>query len=133
MAKKVPVSVRDVILPFNWDVEVVWALGAPVTIEKRTDFDYLLYYPLWSSKSGLGMLFDLSPMTVIDYPNASDYQKGRLTNTDTSFPIDVIELEGQTWLLDGSHRLAKLYMDGREEVMVRRHTEAVLDAIVVPS
>ncbi len=132
MTKHVPVSVRDVILPFDWDVSKVWQLSAPIKQERRNAFDYLLYYPLWSSEPNQGMMFDLSPMTVIDYPNSSEYQKTRLGNTDVSFPIDVIELEGQTWLLDGSHRIARLYLDGVEDVLVRRHSESVLDAILVP-
>lgn len=131
MTKNVPVRVKDVILPFDWDVEKVWALEADSMTEMRSDFDYLLYYPLWSSEPGKGMLFDLSPMTVIDYPNASDYQKERLASTDTSYPIDILEYQDQIWLLDGSHRLAKLYMQNSEEVVVRRHDESILDSILV--
>ena len=130
MAKNVPVSVRDVILPFDWDVTKVWALNAPTKQEKRTNFDYLLYYPLWSSEPKKGMLFDLSPMTVIDFPNSSVYQTERLASVDVSIPIDVLEYEGESWLLDGSHRIARLYIDALPDLMVRRHDESVLDQIL---
>jgi len=129
--KYVPAGLRDVVLPFNWDVHRVWQLPCPEEIRHRQTFDYLLELPLWSSQPGSGMHFDLSPMAVIREPEYAPHQTERILKTDTAYPLEFLEYRGQCWILDGVHRLAKLYISGVERVDIRIHEEAVIPLIQV--
>jgi len=129
MGKRIPGTLKDYILPFNWDVKTVWSLEAPTRKVNRSSLDYLLHLPLWSSIPGKGMQFDISPLEVIQDPTRSPHQAKRIENTDTIYPIDMIELEGKLWILDGIHRLAKLYVLGVDYICVRIHHASVIEKI----
>jgi len=131
MAKHVPRELSEVILPFDWDVTKVWALSTHVESIPRIELDYLLHLPLWSSRSGEGMLFDIAPITVISNPETSNYQAQRLAATNLQHPIDLLDFEGRKWILDGVHRLAKHYQEGTSQIDVRIHNEKVIDSISV--
>jgi hypothetical protein len=73
MTKYVPSVLAEHILPFNWDVRKLWNLEAEISLQPRSDFDYLLDLPLWSSVPDQGMLFDISPREVIVCPERSPH------------------------------------------------------------
>jgi hypothetical protein len=131
MSKNIPTELRDHILPFNWDVTKVWSLDVKVVDVLISKFEYLLNLPLWSSVGGKGMLFDLKPMSVISNPSISPYQAERLSITDTTYPIDFLIFNDRPWILDGVHRLAKLYSRGEAKVRTRFHPESSLPMIIV--
>jgi hypothetical protein len=43
----------------------------------------------------------------------------KIERADTSFPIDIMENKGKWLILDGLHRLVKLYEQGAKTVRVR--------------
>lgn len=129
MTKEIPEALLEHILPFNWKVEEVWKLTAEVIVAERTEFDYLLELPLWSSEAGRGMLFDIAPIEVIRDPGRSPYQTQRLANTQLGYPLDFLLADGRRWILDGAHRLAKHYQLGDPSVAIRFHDESVIPRI----
>lgn len=131
MNKHAPEILKDHILPFNWYSEVVWALETPVLMAPRVEYDYLLYLPLWSSVAEKGMLFDTKPIDVINDPNISVYQTARLKKADITYPLDFLIHKGSNWILDGIHRLAKLYILKEEMINVRLHSDTCIPAIKI--
>jgi hypothetical protein len=129
MVKSIPPELVSHILPFNWNVRNVWSLPTPAQQIKRSELDYLLDLKLWSSVPKAGMLFDISPRSVIANPAHFPHQYQRVQRADISFPIDMMDYRGQRWILDGVHRLAKLYLMHSEWVALRLHSEAIIDEI----
>ena len=131
MSKSFPEVLREHILPFNWDVRKVWALETlPMTIP-REDLDYLLYLPLWSSIPNNGMMFDITPMQVIEDPFSYKHQHERIDKANISLPVDMLLMDYRPWILDGVHRLARLYIEEIEKVSVRFHSESTIAKIKV--
>jgi len=129
MEKQIPELLKDHILPFDWDVKSVWSLDSQIIEEKRSKLDYLLHLPLWSSVPNEGMLFDITPIEVITDPRRSPHQTERIEKTDESYPIDMLHFEGKLWILDGVHRLAKLFRSGSDVVRMRVHPDSVIQKI----
>lgn len=127
--KSFPCILQNHILPFNWDVRKVWALKADAVEVPLSDFSYLLDLPLWSSVKGQ-MLFNLSPISVIENPHVSAYQTERLASTDMQYPLDFLMFDGRPWILDGVHRLARLYQDKKDVFKARFHDSDVLPLIL---
>lgn len=75
------------------------------------------------------MLFDISPRDIIESPAHCPHQYQRLQQADTSFAIDMLAYEGQHWILDSVHRLAKLHLMHSEWVALRLHSESIIDDI----
>ncbi len=129
ISKMVPKSLEEHILPFNWDVRKVWALEKTAIAIPRARYDYLLNLPLWSSKPNQGMLFDISPLEVVEDALRSPHQFARVVNCDVSYPIDLIYYCDREWILDGVHRLARKYQLKDPTVLVRVHTDVVIPEI----
>ena len=117
------------ILPFNWDVTKVWSLPATINQAPIQDFTYLLELPLWSSAHGQGMLFDTRPMDVLNHPERFPHQTQRIQQAETGHPIEMIMYQNRKWILDGVHRIAKLYGQEATQVAVRTHTEDIVPLI----
>ncbi|MES2923058.1 MAG: hypothetical protein V4819_15995 [Verrucomicrobiota bacterium] len=107
----------------------VWKLEALTTSQPRSEYDYLLDLPLWSSVPNMGMLFDISPREVILNPEKSPHQTERIQKTDIGYPLDFLVMDGRHWILDGVHRLAKIYQLGVEFIKIRVHAESVIPQI----
>lgn len=131
MNKSIPGHLQAYILPFNWDVRLVWSLATPAQDIKRIDLDHLLMLPLWSSIPKSGMLFDISPIEVLENPHRSPHQFERVSQADTSYPIDLLEYNQSRWILDGVHRLAKIYQRRSEWIKVRVHPKEIIPEIRV--
>jgi hypothetical protein len=129
MTKVIPDNLISHILPFNWDVSKVWALEAKVQQVPFNDFAYLLELPLWSSLPHLGMLFDTRPIDVIKNPNYSMHQTQRLEQADAKYPIDVLIMRDQQFILDGVHRIAKHFILNSSTIPARFHDESVISVI----
>jgi len=129
MNKLIPPELKRHILPFNWDVTAVWSLEAQVKSEPIQTYTYLLELPLWSSASGQGMLFDTRPMDVLNHPERFPHQTQRIQQAETGHPIEMIMYQNRKWILDGVHRIAKLYGQEATQVAVRTHTEDIVPLI----
>lgn len=131
MVKSIPAELEHHVLPFNWDVGRLWTLPCAVRDEHRARFDYLLDLPFWSSVPDAGMLFDLVPMTVIQDPASAPHHAERILSTDTSYPLEFLEYRDKCWILDGVHRLSRLYMSGVARVRIRIHDTSIIPGIRV--
>jgi hypothetical protein len=131
MTKRVPTELVEHILPFNWDVRRVWEQEAAISRRPLADFEYLLDLPLWSSQPKQGLLFDVAPRVVMDFPEKSPHQTQRLHEARIEFPIDLLHHQGREWVLDGVHRIAKLSLMGVDTVSVRVHDETAIPRIIV--
>ena len=133
MTKRIPPELADHILPFNWDVRLVWRQEAEVTLRLLAEFEYLLDLPLWSSRPNMGMLFDIAPRTVMTFPERVPHQTQRIHEARIEFPIDLIRYQGREWVLDGVHRIARLSLMGVDTMKVRVHEETALPRIITES
>lgn len=125
----IPAQLQCHILPFDWEVSQVWAVECSVRTVPRRDFDYLLELPMWSSRRGEGMLFDLTPMEVITNPDQCRWQWERVQAADMQYPLDFLCYQNRPWILDGVHRLAKAHQAGITEISIRIHDEELLPRI----
>jgi len=129
MSINIPNILKNHILPFDWDISKVWKLEALATTSNREQFDYLLDLPLWSSRANQRMPFDTKPLDVIKNPNLSVYHYERIMNADICYPIDFIFYDGSNKILDGVHRLSKLYIMNVDTIDIRIHHTSVLSKI----
>ena len=129
--RKLPTILKNHILPFDWDNSKVWNLEAQSITIERCKLDYLLELPFWSSLPKVGMTFDISPLEVINNPEATPHQFERLMNADLSYPIDMLSYENRTWILDGIHRLAKAYLLNKDVLELRIHEHEVITRITM--
>lgn len=131
MTKPIPPELANHILPFNWDVRLVWQQEAEVSQRLLLEFEYLLDLPLWSSRPKMGMLFDIAPRTVMAFPEKAPHQTQRIHEARIDFPIDLLRYQGREWVLDGVHRIARLSLMGVDTIRVRIHDEAAIPRITV--
>ncbi|MCK5829863.1 MAG: hypothetical protein KAH20_06130 [Methylococcales bacterium] len=131
MIKSIPIELQEHILPFNWDVTLVWALSTPTQEVYREEFDYFLTLPLWSSTPNFGMLFDVSPIEVIKSPDRFPHEYRRILQADTKFPIELLEYNHKNWILDGVHRLVKMYLKDNKIINIRIHPSDVIPRVKI--
>lgn len=72
--------------------------------------------PFWDE----GGTYNLTPREVIDNPEAHKEEYERIMRADISHPIDIMENKGKWLILDGLHRLVKLFISGEKSVKVRK-------------
>lgn len=131
MAKIVPDVLTDYVLPFNWQVERVWQLSAPVVEVDIAEFAAMFELPFWSSEPDAGMLFDLSPNQALAQLSVYPHQRRRVQAADTRYPVDLIADGGHRYILDGLHRMAKQKLQQRTRIEVRMHSMDVRRLIEV--
>ncbi|MEJ1969071.1 MAG: hypothetical protein WDN03_10645 [Rhizomicrobium sp.] len=101
---------------FDWDIEAIWALDLPVEDRLIDDLAWMLELPVWAGPNGP---YSLSPMEVLKGPKVHAAEYVRMARADTSHPIDIAFHLDRWVVLDGVHRLLKLYRDGAQLVRVR--------------
>jgi hypothetical protein len=101
---------------FDWDVEAIWNL--PLAVEERSidDLAWMLELPVWPGPKGS---YTLTPLEVLAEPKVYATEFVRMARVDTSHPIDITYHVDRWVVLDGVHRLLKLYRDGARTVRVR--------------
>lgn len=114
--KEIPQIIKDVGFDFSWDEKKVWKLDVPVS---EMDINELIWHfeiPfLWEG----GGVYNLKSWEVIEDPDAHKEEYERTIKADTSHPIDIMKNKGRWLILDGLHRLMKLYIQGAKKVQVR--------------
>jgi len=101
----------------TYDCEKVWSLPYPSTTRLTALLVWHLYYPWWDG-------FTICPIEVIREPEKFSYHYNRIQEASTQYPIDLMYNGRQgkqckLLILDGMHRLAKLYINKIEVVEVR--------------
>ena len=124
-----PAELRDVILDFHWDVELLHSLELPGIELPMAELEWHLRLPFWAYR---GRPFRVTPMQVAAEPCVYAEQYARTMAADLQWPLDVVRREdGRITILDGVHRLLRAYLDGVESVRVRVLEWEELDAIAV--
>ena len=101
----------------NWEEEKIWALDLPV---EEMDIEKLLWHldiPYWENDAS--QRWTVTPRDVIDCKKGTTSEQSKTQKADVSFPIDVFENKGKFFVLDGLHRLTKLFSQGKEKINVR--------------
>ncbi len=101
----------------NWSEQKVWALNLPVT---DIPMQVLLWHfdvPFWHHDNGEQR--SITAWDVIKKTQGSTIEQARVEKADTSYPIDIMDNKGKWLVLDGLHRLIKLYQEGHKVVKVR--------------
>ncbi|MFA6534347.1 MAG: hypothetical protein WCT37_04205 [Patescibacteria group bacterium] len=101
----------------NWDEEKIWLLDLPVV---EMDVEELLWHfdtPWWPNDNG--DRWTVTPWEVISQNAGSQNEQNKMAQADTAYPLDILENKGRWLVLDGLHRLAKLYKQGQKKVKVR--------------
>jgi hypothetical protein len=111
----VPQIISEVGFDFHWDNEKVWMLQVPTITMDIAELLWHFDIPFLSEHES----YDLSPREVLEHPDAHKKEYARMMRADTSHPIDIMENKGRWLILDGLHRLMKLYSEGRTIVTVR--------------
>ncbi|MDR3208554.1 MAG: ParB N-terminal domain-containing protein [Rickettsiales bacterium] len=116
---KLPPIIEKVGFPFNWEEKEVWELDIPV---EQMDINELVWHfdiPFWQTDGGR---YDLKPSEVLNNPDKYQHHKERIEKSDISYPLDILNnpKTGRWTLLDGLHRLARLYLLGKTNVSVRK-------------
>lgn len=117
MENKKPQIIKDVGFDFNWDSKKVWKLDVPVTEININELIWHFYVPFWE-KDGTDD-YNLTPDEVIKGLEGTSEHRVKVDMADISYPIDVMENKGRLVILDGLHRLVKLYELGRKIVNIR--------------
>lgn len=92
----------------RWSREDLWTLELPIRCAPLNDFAWHLHYPFWSSLPPEPR-FDLKPIEVLHAPHRFAYHYKRMLEADTRYPLLVASFKDKLVILDGLHRLAKLY------------------------
>lgn len=105
-------------LPFWRDNEKLWNLEVPVEQMDISELTWTLDIPFWEDEGGNIVV---TPREVIDNLDAYPYHKEKIDACDTSYPIDIMKNKKDNWaILDGLHRLVKLYMASESTIQVRK-------------
>ncbi|MBM3205074.1 hypothetical protein FJZ48_03810 [Candidatus Uhrbacteria bacterium] len=113
-----PQIIKDVGFDFDWDSKKVWALNEPVIDMLMSELEWHFDIPFWDSEGTDA--YNLTPREVMAHPEQEPTHWRMIQESDTSFPIDIMENKERWLILDGLHRCVKEYMAGKKTVKVRK-------------
>lgn len=111
----------------NWEEEKLWALDIPSTQIDIQKLEWLLDCPFWQHDNG--ERYTVTPRDVIEEKDGTVEEQKKVVSADTGFPIDIYFNKDKWLILDGIHRLVKLYQAGNETIEVRVVSEEQLPLI----
>ncbi|EOA8959617.1 hypothetical protein ACIMS1_005367 [Vibrio harveyi] len=129
--KTIPRELKKHMLSFDWNEQIVWEEKAEIEQIPISKIDYLLVLPFWEKPGYKSESFNLSPMDVLRNPDLYQNHFARIIDSNCEYPLDFLLYEDKIWILDGLHRLCKLYLEGSEYVSVRIHTDEVINKIKI--
>jgi len=112
----------------NWEDESVWALDIPVTLIAIRELEWHLDCPFWEHDNG--ERYTVTPRDVLEKEQGTKTEQEKVIKADTRYPIDIYFNKDKWLILDGIHRLVKLYSQGKAEVRVRIVTADTLPLIL---
>jgi hypothetical protein len=118
MNKNLPLELAPFFHQFSWDVRKVWKLNCPIQVVDIDVVSWHLRLPFWSSQQG-SLLFDVIPLDVINNPKINAYHSTRIDMADVGYPMEFMMSNGRPVVLDGLHRLAKIFREGNHQVNIR--------------
>jgi hypothetical protein len=118
MKENLPDIIKQVGFDFDWDSSKVWSLDVPVS---EINIDELVWHfdiPFWEKENTDE--YNLTPREVINKKEGTAEHRKKIEQADTRHPIDIMENKGRWLILDGLHRLVKLYELGSKQISVRK-------------
>lgn len=112
----------------NWEDEKLWSLDIPTSKLNIKDLEWHFDCPFWEHDNG--ERFVVTPREVLEKVEGTKKEQYKVQVADTKFPINIYFNKNKWLILDGIHRLVKLYQEGVEEVNVRVVTEEKLPSIL---
>lgn len=112
-----PPIIRRYWYSIDWEVDDLWALDLPVV---TVPIDRLLWHldvPVWPDPDGNP--YCVTPREVMSDPVRHTAEHARIMAADTLFPLEVIERDDRLMILDGIHRLTRLWSEGAAAIEVR--------------
>lgn len=120
---ELPELIRTYWYAVDWDVPALWALDLPTTTMDMTELAWHLDAPVWNDGHAD---YALTPRMLLATPERYPAERLRLDAADLAYPIEVTFLKDRWLILDGIHRLAKAYREGRTQMHVRQVPAAAL-------
>ncbi len=112
----------------NWEEEKIWALDLPISEMSASELEWHLDCPFWENDHG--ERYSITPRQVIEKFEGTNREQEKVEQSNTSYPLEVYYNRDKWLILDGLHRLAKLYASGAKKVKVRIITEDTLPLIL---
>lgn len=123
----VPDIIQEVGFDFHWSSQKVWGIPAPTEEIDISELEWHFDIPFWDTPGGY---YDLQPREVLMNPKRYHQEYERILAADTSFPIDIMMNKGRWTILDGLHRVVKLFIEGTRTVRVRKISRSVITEIL---
>ena len=101
----------------NWEEEKLWALVIPVSKLNISELEWHLDIPFWENDNA--ERYTVTPREVLEKQDGTTKEQVGVENADTAYPIDIYFNKDKWLILDGLHRLVKLWEIGEKEVNVR--------------
>lgn len=123
-----PRTMKEAGFGFYWDDEKVQAIDEPVTEMNIEELKWNLDLPFWEEKKIND--WNLTPREVIEHPKYHQNHYKRVVETDLKYPICIAKNKNGKWfVLDGTHRLTKAYLNNLKKVKVKIIPQERLDEI----
>jgi hypothetical protein len=95
------------------------------------DLWWLLDLPVWPTDPP-ARIFDLAPASVLRNPDLYPNRWNRILAADPGYPIELYRYNNRWIILDGYHRLARLFLEERASARVRLHPADSMSRIEHP-
>jgi len=112
----------------NWEEEKLWALDIPTSKLDIKELEWHLDCPFWVHDNG--ERYTVTPRDVLEKASGTKKEQIKVEKADTKYPIDIYFNKDKWLILDGIHRLAKLYQEEAGEVNVRIVTDERMPLIL---
>jgi len=116
-SKQPPRALTDVGLSMFVDTVKLRELPLPVVEIEMEKLIWHFEMPVWE-KDGTDD-WNLTPWEVIRKEKGSAGHQKRVAEADTSHPIVVTDYKSKYVILDGVHRLVKMYMNGEKKIKAK--------------
>lgn len=116
---KRPKEIQEMYFGFDWDNKKIWALDLLVVDINIENLIWHFDLPFWELENTYE--YNCSPQDVLDAKEGTKLHQERIKNADTSHPIDIyfIKEKSKYGILDGLHRVVRLYKSGQKIIKVR--------------
>lgn len=112
----------------NWEEEKIWSLDIPVSKMSINEPEWHLDCPFWEHDNG--ERYTVTPRDVLERVDGTATEYEAVLKADTKYPIDIYFNKNKWLILDGLHRLVKLYSANATEISVRIITNDTLPLIL---
>lgn len=113
-----PKILTDAGFDFYWDDSKFQAMVEPITEINIEELKWNLNLPFWEEEWIND--WNLTPREVIEHPEYHKNHYQRIKKSDLNYPICITKNKYDKWfVLDGTHRLAKAYINNKKIAKVK--------------